>query len=61
MVFMAVPVGAGAHEIEMRLRRPALVTLADWTTGATWTGFALALVGYAVVMLLEQARVRLIR
>jgi hypothetical protein len=40
--FMAVAVEPGRHVIDLRLRRPALVAAADWTTAAAWIALALA-------------------
>jgi hypothetical protein len=38
MLFMAVRVGPGAHQIELRLTRPLIVAAADWLTSLSWLG-----------------------
>ena len=49
MTLMAIPVGPGAHEIEMRLRRPPAVAAADAVTGFAWVGLGAGAAAYGVV------------
>jgi hypothetical protein len=52
MAFMAVPVGAGARTVELRLRRPPVVAAADWVTALAW----IALVTAAAASAMRVAR-----
>ena len=49
MTFMAVPVGPGAHVIDLRFERPGVVAAADRLTTAAWLTLAVALPAAAVV------------
>jgi hypothetical protein len=56
MAFMAVRVGPGRHEIELRFEPPIAVAVADIITGLAWLALSALAVGYAARAVRRRSR-----
>jgi uncharacterized membrane protein YfhO len=48
--FMAIPVGAGAHLVDLQLKRPPLVAAADVVSSVSIAALAVGALGYCLAL-----------